>query len=264
MQYSQLLRKLISFESVNGTNYSVAFQVTGLFKGMASPLAGQTFINGCVFGVYSESYRRLNDLPYSIFWAGCVAGVAQGVITAPLELAKIRLQIQGEGMNPRKMTRAVRSRLKYTGSIHCLWKVFRTEGPRGISKGMFITLVREIPASGVYFYSYDELCKFGPRSEIKDQAKPLTVLVAGGIAGILSWVVIYPCDVIKSRYQADIKGIYESSRDCAVKSYRAEGWRMFFQGINSTIIRAFPTNAATFGVVVLFARLVCGAENDMW
>lgn len=231
---------------------------------MASPLAGQAFINGCVFGVYSESYRRLQNVPYTVFWAGCAAGVAQGLITAPLELAKVRLQVQGEGADPRKMTIAERKKLRYTGSIDCMWKVFRTEGLRGISKGMCVTLVREIPATGVYFYSYDELCKLGPRSETRNEAMPVTVLIAGGIAGILSWVVTYPCDVIKSRFQADLDGIYTSSTDCAIKSYRAEGWRMFFQGMNSTIIRAFPANAATFGAVVLFARLVYGEDNDMW
>jgi solute carrier family 25 carnitine/acylcarnitine transporter 20/29 len=162
------------------------------------------------------------------------------------------------------MTIAERKKLRYTGSIDCMWKVFRTEGLRGISKGMCVTLVREIPATGVYFYSYDELCKLGPRSETRNEAMPVTVLIAGGIAGILSWVVTYPCDVIKSRFQADLDGIYTSSTDCAIKSYRAEGWRMFFQGMNSTIIRAFPANAATFGAVVLFARLVYGEDNDMW
>ena len=231
---------------------------------MASPLAGQALINGCVFGLYSESYRRLQNVPYTTFWAGCVAGVAQGLITAPLELAKIRLQVQGEGVDPRKMTVAERKQLKYTGSIDCMWKVFRTEGFKGISKGMCVTLVREIPATGVYFYAYDEFCKIGPRSETKDQAKPVTVLVAGGLAGILSWIATYPCDVIKSRFQADLGGVYRSSTHCAIMSYRAEGWQMFFQGMSSTIIRAFPTNAATFGAVVLFARLVYGEDNDMW
>ena len=243
---------------------SVIFQVTGLFKGMASPLVGQAFINGCVFGSYSESFRRLQHVPYAVFWAGCVSGVAQGIICGPLELAKIRLQVQGEGVDPRKMAIGEKKNLRYTGSIDCMWKIFRTEGLRGISKGMCVTLVREIPAGGVYFYAYDELCKLGPKSETKDQPKPVTVLLAGGIAGVISWIATYPCDVIKSRFQADLKGIYKSSTDCAIKSYRAEGWGMFFQGMSSTVIRAFPTNAVTFGTVVLFARLVYGEDNDMW
>lgn len=234
---------------------------------MASPLAAQTFLNGVIFGAYSESYRQLQNVPYAVFWAGCFAGMAQTFIAGPVELAKIRLQMQGEGVDPRKMTIDEKKKLQYTGSIDCLWKIFKTEGFRGISKGMCVTLVREIPAFGLYFYSYDELCKFGPRSEIKDQAKPVTVLVVGGIAGILSWVLTYPCDVIKSRFQADAEGrYYKSSIDCAIKSYKAEGWRMFFQGMNTTIIRAFPSNAATFGAVVLFARLVYDSddERNLW
>lgn len=231
---------------------------------MASPLAGQALINGCVFGAYSESYRRLQNFSYPVFWAGCVAGIVQGIITAPLELAKIRVQLQGKGVNPSTMTLAERQNMKYSGSIDCLWKILRTEGIHSFFKGMCVTLVREIPATGVYFFTYDELCKLGPRTETRNKTEPVTIIFAGGIAGILSWVVTYPCDVIKSRFQADMKGLYTSSTDCAIKSYHAEGWRMFFQGINTTIIRAFPSNAATFGAVVLFARFVYGEDNDMW
>lgn len=75
---------------------------------------------------------------------------------------------------------------------------------------------------------------------------------------MFSWLLNYPIDVIKSRYQADgAAGTvqqYHSIRDCIIQSYRREGGKVFFQGLCSTLIRAFPTNAVTFFTVAMVFR----------
>jgi hypothetical protein len=45
-------------------------------------------------------------------------------------------------------------------------------------------------------------------------------LFAGGCAGTLTWFSIMPFDVIKSRYQADMKKEFSGMLDCAFKSYK--------------------------------------------
>ncbi len=75
---------------------------------------------------------------------------------------------------------------------------------------------------------------------------------------MIAWVVSYPVDVVKSRIQVD--GMfgerkYSSAWDCVVKSYKEpEGFRIFFKGLNSTLIRGFAVNAATFPTVSLILR----------
>lgn len=75
-----------------------------------------------------------------------------------------------------------------------------------------------------------------------------TVLVAGGFAGITSWVTATPLDVIKSRMQMD--GLkqreYQGLLDCLVSSARREGLGVFFRGLTINSARAFPVNAVTF------------------
>lgn len=75
-----------------------------------------------------------------------------------------------------------------------------------------------------------------------------TVLVAGGFAGIASWVTATPLDVIKSRMQ--MAGLrrraYRGVLDCMVSSARQEGLRVFFRGLTINSARAFPVNAVTF------------------
>lgn len=39
---------------------------------------------------------------------------------------------------------------------------------------------------------------------------------------------------------------YSSIKDCAIRSYQAEGISVFFRGLGPAVLRAFPVNAVTF------------------
>lgn len=75
-----------------------------------------------------------------------------------------------------------------------------------------------------------------------------TVLVAGGFAGIASWVTATPLDVVKSRMQMAGLGQreFQGLLDCMVSSARQEGLGVFFRGLTINSARAFPVNAVTF------------------
>lgn len=62
-----------------------------------------------------------------------------------------------------------------------------------------------------------------------------------GTAGITSWFVIYPFDVIKARLQADTTNSkYSSVSDCVYKTYQEGGVKAFTRGLGFTLIRAVP------------------------
>lgn len=110
---------------------------TGLYRGMTSPLGGVALVNAVVFGVYGNFQRNVED-PNSIkshFLGGALAGFAQSFICSPMELAKTRLQVQEEG-TPKH---------KFKGPLQCLNHIFRTEGFRGIFRGLGITALRDVP-----------------------------------------------------------------------------------------------------------------------
>lgn len=91
------------------------------------------------------------------------------------------------------------------------------------------------------------------------------LLFSGGMSGIVSWLSTYPVDVIKSRLQADgVGGVtqYKGILDCVRKSYQEEGWKVFTRGLTSTLLRAFPVNAATFATVTVFLMYM-RSENDL-
>jgi len=70
--------------------------------------------------------------------------------------------------------------------------------------------------------------------------------------------VTYPIDVVKSRIQVD--GMMGETKycgmiDCFQKCYHEDrDIRVFFRGFNSTMLRAFPVNAATLTTVALVLR----------
>jgi len=62
-------------------------------------------------------------------------------------------------------------------------------------------LIRDIPGYALYFVPYEVLIRF-----LYPTGRPATVietgwiaLVAGGVAGTISWGVMHPVDTIKSR-----------------------------------------------------------------
>lgn len=213
--------------------------VRGLYRGMSSPMAGVAAINATVFGIYG-SVQRYSSNPNSYtthFVAGSAAGLTQSLICSPVELAKTRLQLQAN----------VAGAQIFKGPLSLLSYVYRADGFRGLFKGVTITALRDIPGYAIYFVSYEYL--------IRKRADPglLYTSMAGGTAGVLSWVLAFPIDVIKSRLQADgmsnEKAKYNGIIDCARKSYQREGRDVFLRGCSATLLRAFPMNAVCFVVV---------------
>ena len=83
-------------------------------------------------------------------------------------------------------------------------KVYNVEGIKGYYRGFWVTFIRDVPSWGVYFYSYEVFKKLINRSLSKDngstphQSNLMVMSLSGGLAGIASWLVSYPFDVIKT------------------------------------------------------------------
>lgn len=242
--------------------------VAGLYRGLSSPLAGVALVNAVVFGVYGNVQRRAADpdaLQTQMF-AGMAAGLVQTVITSPMELTKTRMQMQcaasgaGGGMAQ-----------QYRGAIDCARHIRRTEGLRGLYRGFSITVARDVPGFASYFVLYDLLVRAGKSTTDNQPAGALHTLLAGGAAGVGSWILTMPIDVVKTRLQVDgptgggaQRPRYTGIVDCVNQSWRSEGWRFLTRGMSSTLLRAFLMNSVCF-YVVAFVMHTCennGAESS--
>ncbi|GAB6021107.1 hypothetical protein CHUAL_003740 [Chamberlinius hualienensis] len=218
-------------------------KIGGFFRGMTFPLITSGFINSIFFGVYGractvlgeDNYRNITkDVKPSfarIYLAGCAGGLAQVGFVIPFELVKVKLQAETDG------------KLVYRGSVDCIRKIWKLNGIRGCYQGGWITVCRDVPSFGVYMVVY-EWIKFHLSNWKKQEVT--NTLIAGGIAGMVSWYSIIPFDMLKSRLQADDfnNRKYRGVRHCLTETYSKGGLRIFFKGSGLMVARAFPVNAA--------------------
>lgn len=213
----------------------------GLYKGMTAPLAGVAPIFALSFFGFGVGKRLIqrNDEELSLpqlFSAGAFSGVFTTSIMAPGERIKCLLQIQQGHEKP-----------KYSGPTDVVKKLYREGGMRSIYKGTVATLLRDIPASGMYFMTYEYLQKVlkkvgGESTEMG----LLKTIFAGGMAGIFNWAVGMPADVIKSRLQTAPEGTYRGVGHAFSVLLREEGPAALYKGVTPVMLRAFPANAACF------------------
>ncbi|TRZ03988.1 hypothetical protein DNTS_018902, partial [Danionella cerebrum] len=216
----------------------------GLYKGMAAPVAGVTpMFAVCFFGfglgkkLQQKSPEDALTYP-QLFAAGMLSGVFTTSIMAPGERIKCLLQIQA----------AAGGQPKYAGPMDCVKQLYRQNGIRGLYKGTALTLMRDVPASGMYFMTYERLKNaLTPEGKSPSELSVPSVLFAGGMAGICNWAVATPPDVLKSRFQTAPEGLYPNGfRDVLRELIREEGVRSLYKGFSAVMLRAFPANAACF------------------
>ncbi|KAJ3285219.1 carnitine transporter [Borealophlyctis nickersoniae] len=218
--------------------------LTGLYRGMTSPLVGVTPMFALSFWSYDMGQRMvyaatpkrtskdLTMLEYA--FAGGFSAVPTTIVTTPMERVKVVMQTQDQ----------VKGGVKYTGMIDAGLGMFREGGISSLYRGTVATLARDIPGSAAYFVAYEWVYRM-----LRKDSENLSigaVLFAGGMAGVAMWSIAIPPDVIKSRIQTAPKGTYSGFMDCGLKIVRNEGPGALFKGLGPALLRAFPANAAGF------------------
>lgn len=181
--------------------------------------------------------------------AGGSAGACQVIFTNPLEIVKIRLQVQGElakaGVESAKRQTAL--------------DIIRGLGAVGLYKGASACLLRDIPFSAIYFPAYAHLKKDYFKETPTHPLNIGQLLVAGAIAGMPAAYFTTPADVIKTRLQVEArKGQthYRNIHHAATTIWREEGLRAFFKGGPARIMRSSPQFGCTLAAYEFLQRLL--------
>ncbi|EXJ88428.1 hypothetical protein A1O1_05358 [Capronia coronata CBS 617.96] len=235
-------RKVIRNEGFRGLYSGVLPQLVGVAPEKAIKLT----VNDLIRGRFTDKQTNAIPLPAEIL-AGGSAGACQVVFTNPLEIVKIRLQVQGELA---KKSDAVPKR-------SAMW-IVRNLGILGLYKGASACLLRDVPFSAIYFPTYNHLKRdmFGESQQ--KRLGVLQLLTAGAIAGMPAAYLTTPCDVIKTRLQVEArKGdvVYNGLTDCARKIWQQEGFRAFFKGGPARILRSSPQFGFTLASYEVLSKL---------
>ncbi|KAJ9106795.1 hypothetical protein QFC20_003979 [Naganishia adeliensis] len=229
------------------------------YKGTLTPLLG---IGACVSIQFAalesaKRYFRGNKAPGQelslpeLCAAGAFAGVANTIVSGPVEHIRIRLQTQ-PNVTPKL----------YNGPLDCIKKLYAANGIAGVFKGQLSTIWRDGVGYGAYFACYEALVQRHCQKNNMARAdiSPIWAVAYGAAGGYALWAVIYPVDVIKSKLQTDSldksKAAYKGIVDCARKTWRTQGMAGFTNGLSPTLIRSPFANGATFLFFELTMRML--------
>ncbi|XP_037108847.1 solute carrier family 25 member 34 [Syngnathus acus] len=174
------------------------------------------------------------------FALGALACCAACVFTNPLEVVKTRLQLQGE-----LRARGTYQR-HYRGVLQALWMVGRTDGLRGLQKGLSVGLVYQGLMNGVRLGCYSYCEALGITSYHGGS------VLSGAGAGALGAFVASPAYLVKTHLQAQtVEAIavghqhnHVGVSDAFVTIYRKEGLIGLWRGVNGAVPRVMVGSAA--------------------
>ncbi|XP_040571834.1 mitochondrial ornithine transporter 1 [Lepeophtheirus salmonis] len=223
--------------------------VRGLYAGTVPSLAANVAENSVLFAAYGVCQKwvaktvgrsKVEDL--TIFHngtAGFLAAFWSSFVLCPTELVKCRLQAMREvsslkGLPPPNV-----------GPFLITKKILKQDGLPGLFRGLTPTFMREMPGYFAFFYAYElsrEIMR--PIGKTKDEIGPAKTILAGGIAGMTLWSLIFPADVIKSRLQ--VSGATTPMYQMLITIIRNEGALALYNGLLPTLIRTFPASGVLF------------------
>lgn len=146
----------------------------------------------------------------------------------PTDLIKIQMQNDRSKFN---------SLFKVGGDI------YKDKGIKGLYKGFFATLNRDFYSYGAYFYVYFALTEHWERNNNLTEFKKF---FAGGLGGIISWLICYPFDPIKTLIQTTY-GEKTMTQMEAIRYIREKhGLIGFMRGINSVLVMSFFRHGVIF------------------
>jgi solute carrier family 25 (adenine nucleotide translocator) protein 4/5/6/31 len=172
---------------------------------------------------------------WRFFWinmaSGGLAGASSLLIVYPLDFARTRLAADvGKGADR-----------EFTGLVNCLTTVSKRTGPWSLYQGFGVSVQGIIVYRGAYFGLYDS----GKGFFFKDEKSASFVFkwaIAQSVTA-LSGVLSYPFDTVRRRMmmmsgrKAATELQYTGTIDCWSKIWKQEGYRGFFKGAWSNVIR---------------------------
>jgi len=160
--------------------------------------------------------------------SGGAAGATSLLFVYPLDFARTRMAVDvGKGKDR-----------QFTGLAQCIGSIYKKDGFRGVYQGFNISVAGIIVYRAAYFGGFDTAKSMlirDPKKATFWQNWAIAQVVTTG-AGIIS----YPFDTVRRRMMMQAgrgEVLYTSSLDCWRKLAAAEGYRAFFKGAFSNILR---------------------------
>ncbi|OJJ46208.1 hypothetical protein ASPZODRAFT_133211 [Penicilliopsis zonata CBS 506.65] len=143
----------------------------GLFRGCSAAVGQIVPYMGLFFASYETLRPQIAHLAFIEHYlplssSDAAAGVCASIIAKtgvfPLDLVRKRLQVQG----PTRTRYVHRNIPESTGVLHTLASIMRTQGVRGLYRGLTVSLLKAAPASAVTMWTYEQTLRVLREAEI--------------------------------------------------------------------------------------------------
>ncbi|XP_025902705.1 mitochondrial thiamine pyrophosphate carrier [Nothoprocta perdicaria] len=181
--------------------------------------------------------------------AGSAAGLVNRLLVSPLDVVKIRFQLQIEQLSSRNPL------AKYHGILQAAQRILREEGLFAFWKGHVPAQFLSVGYGAVQFMVFESLTKLVHNVTSYSARGSFVHFVCGGLAACTATVAVQPVDTLRTRFAAQGEPkIYPSLRHAVVTMYRTEGLWTFYRGLTPTIIAVFPYAGLQFSFYNIFQQ----------
>jgi solute carrier family 25 thiamine pyrophosphate transporter 19 len=181
--------------------------------------------------------------------AGAVSSALTRMFCQPLDVLKIRMQLQverGREAKYRSMRGAVAKMVKEEG-IYSFWKGHLPAQYLSVSYGVF--------QFGAFQVATKSLYEWAPWTA-EPRFRPVCHFVLGGMAGVAGTLSSYPFDVVRTRLVAQGNArAYGGTLDAAAKMLKNEGPGSFYRGLVPTLATIVPYSGLQFGFYSFFNQI---------
>ncbi|EGG21684.1 mitochondrial substrate carrier family protein [Cavenderia fasciculata] len=182
--------------------------------------------------------------------AGAMSGALTRCIVAPLDVVKIRFQLQKHDTSHAHQSAVYKSTLQqeYSGVFQTLSKITREEGYRALWKGNLTAEILWISYGAAQFACYSSLNRILDENYTKNICKdehykppPIISLVSGGLSSAAATLLSYPFDTIRTNIVSKKHhvSIYETLKEL-------EKTRSIYNGVGSSLLQIVPLMALQF------------------
>ncbi|KAI2640758.1 mitochondrial thiamine pyrophosphate carrier 1 [Hypomontagnella submonticulosa] len=220
----------------------------------------------------SKPDQRLQDegSRLQVVAAGATAGLISRFVVAPLDVVKIRLQLQTHSLSDPLTHVDLRGSPIYKGTIGTFRHIVANEGVTALWKGNVPAEMLYVAYASVQFTTYRSSTMllrrvFGDEETGQTRLpKSAESFISGASAGAAATAATYPLDLLRTRFAAQGNDrVYASLRRAVRDIARDEGVPGFFRGLAPALGQIVPFMGIFFAVYES-ARLPLGQLELPW
>ncbi|PAA70323.1 hypothetical protein BOX15_Mlig025088g5, partial [Macrostomum lignano] len=191
-------------------------------------------------------------------YAGFLSGATVRALLQPLDVIKIRWQLQLESISRRGDGGTYQSLPQTVG------RILREEGARALWKGHVPCQVVSVLFNSVQFYTFE---RSGPpvRELLGGGSDFGADFVCGGISGVAAALSCHPFDTLRTRLigQSEKNRVYSGLVHAVTHMWRSEGPRVFFQGLGPNLAMMAGQSSVHFAVYHGLRRLLNDVDGSV-